>query len=76
MVARQNCAFVTYTSRVAAEMAAERTYNKMIIKGRRLKILWGKSQSEKPKAGNDGGAMLTPVPGLPGGGYKTNLFEI
>ena len=66
MVTRQNCAFVTFTTRPAAETAAERSYNKLIIKGRRLKILWGKSQAEKPKAGAGGGVNLTPVPGLPG----------
>ena len=66
MVARQNCAFVTFTSRPAAETAAEVLYNKLIIKGRRLKILWGKSQADKPKANNDSGVKLTPVPGLPG----------
>eukprot|EP00794_Sanderia_malayensis_P016806 gene16806-18502_t len=66
MVTRQNCAFVTYTTRQAAEFAIEKTYNKLIIKGRRLKILWGKSQSERPRGGDDGGVKLTPVPGLPG----------
>ena len=67
MVARQNCGFVTFTTRPAAETAAERSYNKLIIKGRRLKILWGKSQADKPKTGKDGGPKLIPVPGLPGG---------
>eukprot|EP00112_Aurelia_sp_Birch-Aquarium-sp1_P013785 Seg2942.4 transcript_id=Seg2942.4/GoldUCD/mRNA.D3Y31 product="Pre-mRNA-splicing factor RBM22" protein_id=Seg2942.4/GoldUCD/D3Y31 len=66
MVARQNCGFVTFTTRPAAETAAERSFNKLIIKGRRLKILWGKSQADKPKTGKDGGLKLTPVPGLPG----------
>ena len=74
MVARQNCAFVTFTSRPVAETAAERSYNKLIIKGRRLKILWGKSQAEKPKAGDDGGVRLTPVPGLPG--RKFHLLQV
>lgn len=66
MVTRQNCAFVTFTSRPAAETAAERSYNKLIIKGRRLKIMWGKSQAEKPKTSGEKGFNLTPVPGLPG----------
>ncbi len=75
MVTRQNCAFVTYTTREAAETAAERTYNKLIVKGRRLKILWGKSQSEKPKVG-DGGVKLTPVPGLPGGMFLNRTLSL
>ena len=74
MVTRQNCAFVTFTSRPAAETAAERSFNKLIIKGRRLKILWGKSQADKPKAGRDGGVQLTPVPGLPGGKFLHQGF--
>eukprot|EP00976_Prorocentrum_cordatum_P116903 1196228-Prorocentrum_minimum.AAC.15 len=38
----RNCAFVTYTSRSAAERAAESLVNKLVIKGVRCKLMWGK----------------------------------
>lgn len=66
MVPRQNCAFVCFTARASAETAAERSFNKLILKGRRLKIMWGKSQGQQPAPGKQGGTSLAPVPGLPG----------
>ncbi|CAH3118699.1 unnamed protein product [Pocillopora meandrina] len=66
MVPRQNCAFVCFTARASAETAAERSFNKLILKGRRLKIMWGKSQGQQPAPGKQGGSSLAPVPGLPG----------
>ena len=33
MVTKQHCAFVTFSSREAAERAADGTFNKLIIKG-------------------------------------------
>lgn len=65
LVAKQKCAFITFTTREAAEKAAETSFNKLIIKGRRLRILWGKAQSMLPAPGKKGGADLAPVPGLP-----------
>ncbi|CAB3993500.1 pre-mRNA-splicing factor RBM22-like [Paramuricea clavata] len=65
MVPKQQCAFVCFTNRFSAETAAENSFNKLIMKGRRLKILWGKSQGAKATPGREGGAKLTPVPGLP-----------
>ncbi len=59
--------FVTFTSRSGAEQAADGTFNKLIIKGRRLKILWGRSQ---PSSGDKTTPThLAPVPGLPNGMY-------
>lgn len=66
MAPRGSYAFVTFTSRRAAEQAAERSYNQLIIKGRKLKVQWGRSQSQQPQeAGQAGGVALVPVPGLP-----------
>ncbi|KAL5479201.1 hypothetical protein EMCRGX_G022693 [Ephydatia muelleri] len=65
LVTRQKCAFITFTTREAAEKAAETSFNKLIIKGRRLRILWGKAQSMLPAPGKKGGMDLSPVPGLP-----------
>lgn len=67
MVPRQNCAFVCFASRHSAETAADRSFNKLILKGRRLKIMWGKAQGQQATPGKQGGIQLTPVPGLPGG---------
>jgi pre-mRNA-splicing factor RBM22/SLT11 len=43
--APQNCAFVAYTTREAAEKAAEALFNKMYIKGCFLRVSWGKPAS-------------------------------
>ncbi|XP_013408414.1 pre-mRNA-splicing factor RBM22 [Lingula anatina] len=69
MVSRQQCAFVQFTKRESSEAAAESTFNKLIINGRRLTIKWGKSQGQQlvpRQEGEMGGQMLEPVPGLPG----------
>ena len=67
----KSCAFICYTSRQAAEMAAERSFNKVIIKGKRLKVLWGRSQEQRSGGGKDEKRDklkdYPPVPGLPGG---------
>lgn len=44
LVPRAQCAFVQYTTRAAAEHAAEKTFNRLVIGGKRLTIKWGKSQ--------------------------------
>ncbi|XP_045138882.1 pre-mRNA-splicing factor RBM22-like [Portunus trituberculatus] len=75
VVAKQQYAFVQFTSRTAAELAAERTFNKLIIQGRRLNIKWGRSQARQGGLGIGGieelegediaPQTLEPVPGLP-----------
>ncbi|KAL6008697.1 hypothetical protein ACLOJK_021923 [Asimina triloba] len=47
MVLQRACAFVTYTTREGAEKAAEELSNKLVIKGLRLKLMWGKPQAPK-----------------------------
>jgi pre-mRNA-splicing factor RBM22/SLT11 len=49
MVLQRACAFVTYTTREAAEKAAEELANKLVIKGVRLKLMWGRPQQIQPK---------------------------
>ncbi|XP_065332585.1 pre-mRNA-splicing factor RBM22 [Cloeon dipterum] len=69
LVPRQQCAFVQYTTRSAAEVAAERTFNKLILQGRRVTIKWGRSQARQTGVGRDAEgnfSELEPVPGLPG----------
>lgn len=63
-VAKQQCGFVQFTTRAAAELAAEKSFNKLIIMGRRLTVRWGKSQARQAAIA-DGTANLPPVPGLP-----------
>lgn len=50
MVLQRACAFVTYTTREGAEKAAEELANKLVIKGLRLKLMWGRPQSAKPES--------------------------
>lgn len=49
MVLQRGCAFVTYTTREGAEKAAEELANRLVIKGLRLKLLWGRPQAPKPE---------------------------
>ena len=76
VVSKQQCAFVQFTTRASAEAAAEKSFNKLIINGRRLNIKWGRSQGQqlapRPQTG-EGDVPLEPVPGLPGG--KSLDFE-
>ena len=71
VVAKQQYAFVQFTTRSAAELAAERTFNKLIIQGRRLNIKWGRSQARQGGSGEGQDDKdlppqpLEPVPGLP-----------
>lgn len=52
IVLQRACAFITYTTREGAEKAAEELANKLVIKGLRLKLLWGKPQAPKPDSEN------------------------
>ncbi|KAF5781779.1 putative transcription factor C3H family [Helianthus annuus] len=47
MVVQKACAFVTYTTREGAEKAAEELSNKLVVKGLRLKLMWGRPQVAK-----------------------------
>ncbi|CAI5766764.1 RBM22 factor [Podarcis lilfordi] len=71
VVQRQQCAFIQFATRQAAEVAAEKSFNKLIVNGRRLNVKWGRSQAargkEKEREGiTESGIKLEPVPGLPG----------
>jgi pre-mRNA-splicing factor RBM22/SLT11 len=41
-VASRFCAFVTFTERSASEKAAEALHNKLVVKGVRLRLMWGR----------------------------------
>jgi len=65
---KNHCAFVTFTTRIACEQAAEKSFNKLVIHGKRLTVRWGKSlgthydDEDDPKRG----PRTAPVPNLPG----------
>lgn len=65
IVANRNCAFVTYTTREGAERAAEKLANQLVIKGERLKVMWGKPQA--PRGGGDAGGAGPSGAGEAGG---------
>jgi RNA recognition motif. (a.k.a. RRM, RBD, or RNP domain) len=46
----RHCAFVTYSTRGAAERAIEELSNRLIIHGQRLKLMWGRPQEKRPEA--------------------------
>ncbi|ESP03876.1 hypothetical protein LOTGIDRAFT_110063 [Lottia gigantea] len=53
VVQKQQCAFVQFTSRTSAEAAAEKSFNKLILKGQRLSIKWGRSQGQQQSTKKD-----------------------
>jgi len=67
---KQSCAFVQFTQRDSAERAAQESFNKLVIDGKRLTVKWGKPASAQIGGGRagEGGVFETgyePVPGLP-----------
>lgn len=64
LVPRQQCGFVQYTKRAAAELAAEKTFNKLVLGGRKLTIKWAHSQA-KQNAVAKTNRSFEAVPGLP-----------
>ncbi|CAK8686612.1 unnamed protein product [Clavelina lepadiformis] len=71
VVGKQNCAFVQFTKRSEAEHAAQKSAGRLLLKGKRLVVRWGKSQQSGRKDGGDKGEsskgqQFDPVPGLPG----------
>ena len=70
VVAMSNCAFVTYTTREAAETAVEKLNGNLVVKGMPLKIMWGRPQTKKPGQGEGAGGIPAPParPQLPGSG--------
>lgn len=65
MVTKSGCAFVNFSQRECAEKAVQGAFNKLIIKGRRLKILWGRGQGAPTSKPQEEARPLPPVPGLP-----------
>lgn len=47
VVPASNCAFVTYTTREAAEKAADKLHNNLVVRGMKLRLLWGRAQKTR-----------------------------
>lgn len=47
LVPKQQCAFVQYTKRSSAEQAAEKTFGKLVMNGRKITIKWAHSQAKQ-----------------------------
>lgn len=68
VVPRQQCGFVQFTKRSAAEEAAEKSFNKLVLGGRKLTIKWAHSQAKQQQYTPSAPRMqrnYEPVPGLP-----------
>jgi len=78
LVPKQQCAFVQFTTRNAAETAAEKTFNKLILGGRRLTIKWGRSQGRTGPSQQQVEESYPAVPGLPGAlpELSNNFFNL
>ena len=44
---RRHCGFVTFEARSSAEKAAEELQNRLIVRGSRCKLMWGRPQQER-----------------------------
>lgn len=62
LVPRQQCGFVQYTKRSAAELAAEKTFNKLVIGGHKISIKWAHSQAKQTVAKTDRRFEIPAIP--------------
>ncbi|CAI9304385.1 unnamed protein product [Lactuca saligna] len=73
IIPQRACAFITYTTREGAENAANELSNKLVIKGLRLKLMWGRPQAPKLDGGeagpNEVGMWIMP------GWYPVRLYR-
>jgi pre-mRNA-splicing factor RBM22/SLT11 len=72
LVPKQQCAFVQFTKRSSAELAADKSFNKLVLGGKKLSIRWAYSQAKQAAASSSQVPLrpridprLDPVPGLP-----------
>jgi len=79
---KQKAAFIHFTSRDASEKAAAAAYGNLVIKGRSLKVLWGRAQGQKSLDQPEGKKALLPpggglglaAPGQPNGNATTGFM--
>jgi pre-mRNA-splicing factor RBM22/SLT11 len=73
----RKCAFVTYTTRDAAEKAADALAHNLVIKGEKLKVMWGKPQASRGGGGGKDGEQRGNAAGfatLPGSNQASALY--
>lgn len=82
LLPKQQCAFVQFTKRSAAELAAEKTFNKLVLGGKKLSIRWAYSQAKQAAASSQAqlrpriDPRLDPVPGLPDLPTPSDYFNL
>lgn len=47
MVPAKCCAFIQFTTRISAEMAADRTFEQLVLKGQKVKVRWGQPRTQQ-----------------------------
>eukprot|EP00271_Cylindrocystis_brebissonii_P004096 TRINITY_DN1551_c0_g1_i1.p1 TRINITY_DN1551_c0_g1~~TRINITY_DN1551_c0_g1_i1.p1 ORF type:complete len:550 (+),score=129.56 TRINITY_DN1551_c0_g1_i1:214-1863(+) len=62
IVQSRSCGFIAYTTREAAEKAADHLANKLVIKGLRLKLMWGRPVPASLGPGAENSVGLLPAP--------------
>lgn len=79
LVPKQQCAFVQFTKRSAAELASEKTFNKLVLGGKKLSIRWAYSQAKQANPVAKTNRNFDPVPGknliIYYLQYHTNLYS-
>lgn len=64
MIPQKCCAFIQFTSRDAAERAAERTFDQLVLKDQRIRIRWGTPRSDSNQQHQIQNRELDPVPNI------------
>ena len=67
IVRKQNCAFITFTSRKDCEAAIEKSFQKLLIQEQKLAVRWGKPIAKRQRGeADDDEDRPTKLPTLPG----------
>lgn len=65
LVSKQQCAFVQFTKRSSAELAAQSTFNKLVLGAQKLQIKWAKTQAKQTSTGTKTNRNFDTAPSLP-----------
>jgi len=63
MVPPKCCAFIQFTTRISSEMAADRTFEQLMLKGQKIKVRWGQPRAQTNQT-KECQKPLEPVPNL------------
>ena len=67
VVPKSSCAFVVYSTRMAAQEAVNKLHHNLSIKDKNLKVAWGRPQTLDPSAPTRGGGHVGSAPTYTGG---------